>query len=175
MSERGKLVSFGNYEWHKGFYNDENYTDTLIKIRYSDFFVELDNDEFPYDSAYVLLNGSCNHFAVSLGKIYGYNVYVIQQIDKKGFHAFCQIYQRGQWYYVDARGITSSFDEFIKGVRTFVGDEFTIRLMSDKDLLDTEKSFCYEGYEVPFELNHVLYRGYYYDGSFTDTESDTNL
>ena len=42
-------------------------------------------------------------------------------------------------------------------------------------ITDTEKSFCYEGYEVPFELNHVLYRGYYYDGSFTDTESDTNL
>ena len=38
-----------------------------------------------------------------------------------------------------------------------------------------KKSFCYEGYEVPFELNHVLYRGYYYDGSCTDTESDTNL
>lgn len=141
MRERGKLVSFGNYEWHKGFYNDENYTDTLIKIRYSDFFEEPDNDEFPYDSAYVLLNGSCNHFAVSLGKIYGYNVYVIQQIDKKGFHAFCQIYERGRWYYVDARGITSSFDEFIKGVRTFVGDEFTIRLMSDKDLSEWE-DYC---------------------------------
>ena len=42
-------------------------------------------------------------------------------------------------------------------------------------IADTEKSFCYEGYEVPFELNHVLYRGYYYDGSCTDTESDTNL
>ena len=42
-------------------------------------------------------------------------------------------------------------------------------------ITDTEKSFCYEGYEVPFELNHVLYRGYYYDGSYTDTESDTNL
>ena len=42
-------------------------------------------------------------------------------------------------------------------------------------ITDTEKSFCYEGYEVPFELNHVLYRGYYYDGSCTDTESDTNL
>ncbi len=39
----------------------------------------------------------------------------------------------------------------------------------------TENSFCYEEYEVPFELNHVLYRGYYYDGSYTDTESDTNL
>lgn len=42
-------------------------------------------------------------------------------------------------------------------------------------ITDTEKSFYYEGYEVPFELNHVLYRGYYYDGSCTDTESDTNL
>ena len=42
-------------------------------------------------------------------------------------------------------------------------------------ITDTEKSFCYEGYEVTFELNHVLYRGYYYDGSCTDTESDTNL
>lgn len=42
-------------------------------------------------------------------------------------------------------------------------------------ITDNEKSFCYEGYEVPFELNHVLYRGYYYDGSYTDTESDTNL
>ena len=42
-------------------------------------------------------------------------------------------------------------------------------------ITDTEKSFCYEGYEVPFELNHVLYRGYYYDGNCTDTESDTNL
>ena len=42
-------------------------------------------------------------------------------------------------------------------------------------ITDTEKSFCYEGYEVPFELNHVLYRGHYYDGSCTDTESDTNL
>jgi hypothetical protein len=42
-------------------------------------------------------------------------------------------------------------------------------------ITDTKKSFCYEGYEVPFELNHVLYRGYYYDGSYTDTESDTNL
>ncbi len=23
-------------------------------------------------------------------------------------------------------------------------------------------------------MNHILYRGYYYDGSYNDTESDTN-
>lgn len=42
-------------------------------------------------------------------------------------------------------------------------------------IADGGKSFCYEGNEVPFELNHVLYRGYYYDGSCNDTENDTNL
>lgn len=42
-------------------------------------------------------------------------------------------------------------------------------------ITDNEESFCYEGYEVPFELNHILYRGYYYDGSCNDAEGDTNL
>lgn len=44
-----------------------------------------------------------------------------------------------------------------------------------KVIADNGASFCYEGYEVPFELNHILYRGYYYDGSCNDAESDTNL
>lgn len=143
MATRGELVSFGDYGWHKGFYNDEKYSDSLLEIKYSDFFVEPDDDEFPYYSADVLLNGSCNHFAVSLGRIYNYNVYVIQQIDKRGFHAFCQIYKNRQWYFVDARGITSSFDEFISGVRIFVGDEFTIRPMSSDNLIDWEKDSNY--------------------------------
>lgn len=42
-------------------------------------------------------------------------------------------------------------------------------------ITDSGASFCYEGYEVPFELNHVLYRSYYYDGSCNDSQSDTNL
>lgn len=60
MTIRGELVSFGNYGWHKGFYNDDNYSDSLLKIEYANFFEELD-DEFPYNNAYVLLNGSCSH------------------------------------------------------------------------------------------------------------------
>ncbi|MCJ0586264.1 hypothetical protein, partial [Enterococcus cecorum] len=69
--------------------------------------------------------------------------YVIQQNDKRGFHAFCQIYKNRQWYYADARGITSSFDEFLSGVRTFVGDEFTIRPMSVDDVEEWEKDCKY--------------------------------
>ncbi|CAI3292648.1 hypothetical protein CIRMBP1284_00967 [Enterococcus cecorum] len=143
MVKRGELVSFNTYGWHKGFYNDEKYSDSLLKIYYSDFFEEPDDDEFPYVSANELLNGLCNHFAISLNKIYKYNVYVIQQNDKRGFHAFCQIYKNRQWYYADARGITSSFDEFLSGVRTFVGDEFTIRPMSVDDVEEWEKDCKY--------------------------------
>lgn len=143
MATRGELVSFDFYGWHKGFYNDEDYSKSLLNIHYSEFFEEPEDDEFVYHSAYVLLNGSCNHFAVSLGKIYNYNVYVIQQNDKRGFHAFCQIYKNRQWYYADARGITSSFDEFIDGVRIFVGDEFTIRPMSADDVAEWEKDCKY--------------------------------
>ena len=106
MADRGELVSFNSYGWHKGFYNDDNYSDSLLRIRYSDYFEEPDDDEFPYDSAYVLLNGSCNHFAVSLRNVFYYNVHVIEAKDRKGFHAFCQVYKNRQWYYVDARGIT---------------------------------------------------------------------
>lgn len=51
MAERRELVSFNSYGWHKGFYNDENHSDSLLIIHYSDFFEEPDDDEFPYDSA----------------------------------------------------------------------------------------------------------------------------
>ena len=95
MAERRELVSFNSYGWHKGFYNDESYSDSLLKIHYSDFFGEPDEDEFPYDSAYVSLNGSCNHFAVSLRNVFNYNVYVIEQKDKKDFMSFVKLTKIG--------------------------------------------------------------------------------
>ena len=150
MADRGELVSFNSYGWHKGFYNDDNYSDSLLRIRYSDYFEEPDDDEFPYDSAYVLLNGSCNHFAVSLRNVFYYNVHVIEAKDRKGFHAFCQVYKNRQWYYVDARGITSSFDEFLAGIKTFVRDEFTIRPMEECDLQEWEKDFNYNSEAYAF-------------------------
>lgn len=93
MSIRQELRSFGYYGWHKGFYNDEDITNSLTSIRYSDFFVEPDDDEFPYDSAYPLLCGSCHQFALSLQKLLNYKVYIIEGNNQKGFHAFCQVYR----------------------------------------------------------------------------------
>ena len=130
MDRKGDLISFSSYGWHKGFYNVDDVDDityALFKIRYTDFFEYPDDDEFPYDSAHSLLRGSCNHFAVALKNVLGYTPYIIEETDKKGFHAFCQVYKNGRLYYVDARGVTSSFDEFMVVAREFVRGEYTIR------------------------------------------------
>ncbi len=130
MDRKGDLISFSSFGWHKGFYNVDDLddiTDALLNINYTDFFEYPDDDEFPYDSAHSLLRGSCNHFAVALNKVLGYTAYIIESSDRRGFHAFCQVYKNGRLYYVDARGVTSSFDEFMVVAREFVRGEYTIR------------------------------------------------
>ena len=114
ITKKEDLISFKQYGWHKGFYHDDNITESLGKIKYTDFFDYPDDDDFPYYSASSLLCGSCNHFALSLKNVFKYTPYIIEGNYSKGFHAFCQLYKAGTWYYIDARGITSSFDEFMK-------------------------------------------------------------
>ncbi len=130
MDRKGDLISFCGFGWHKGFYNIEgidDITDALLEINYTDFFEYPDDEDFPYDSAHSLLSGSCNHFAVALKNVLGYTPYIIEETDRRGFHAFCQVYKNGKLYYVDARGMTSSFDEFMLLARKFVRGEYTIK------------------------------------------------
>ena len=83
-----------------------------------------------------------------LKKIFGYNPYIIEGKNNKGFHAFCQVYKNKQWFYVDARGVTTSFDEFMEVASKFVTDEYIIRPITDKDLVSWEIEDFYnkEGY-----------------------------
>ncbi len=142
MDRKGALISFCGYGWHKGFYNIggiDDITDALLEINYTDFFEYPDDEEFPYDSAHSLLCGSCNHFAVALKKVLGYTPYIIEETDRKGFHAFCQVYKNGKLYYVDARGMTSSFDEFMVVARKFVRGEYIIK-QATQDVIEEWES-----------------------------------
>ena len=85
--------------------------------------------------------GSCNHFALSLHNLLGYNAYIIEDINREGVHIFCQIYRYKTWYYVDARGITTSFDEFMNVTKEFVHDEYTIRSLTSEDIYEWE-NYC---------------------------------
>lgn len=77
-----------------------------------DFTLEKINDELmdcPYTDADDFRQGSCQLFAYALNEKYGYPVYIIE----KGpyFHIFCKT--KDGLNYVDVRGMTSSFCEFI--------------------------------------------------------------
>lgn len=146
MSYRNELRIFNHNEHHKGFYNDDNPTDPLYDIKYTDFWDEIDEDS-PYYFAHSLLCGSCHIFALSLQRLLNYCPYIIED-KNKGYHAFCQIYKNGTWYYVDARGITSSFDEFMTVARTFIRGEYIIREVSQEDIEEwkNEDYYTEEGY-----------------------------
>lgn len=143
MSNKEPMCVFNRYEYHKGFYNDEDPTKALLKIYYTDFFEYPGDDDFPYDTAHELLCGSCHHFALSLKKALNYNPYIIEGINGRSFHAFCQIYKNKKWYYVDARGITSSFNEFVDIAKIFVSDEYIIRPVYSNDVDEWERDSDY--------------------------------
>ena len=158
MDRTGDLISFENFGWHKGFYNTDDITDALCKISYTDFFEYPNDDEFPYDSAHALLRGSCNHFAVALKNVLGYTPYIIETIDKRGFHAFCQVSRNGRLYYVDARGVTSSYDEFMVVAREFVRGEYTISQATSEVIEEWESGSEYN--EEAYAFAEAMIRKY---------------
>lgn len=106
--------------FHKGFYNDSDAKESLSKIFYTDYFDSEPNVEFPYGDASSLLCGSCQLFALSLSKLLGYQVYLIESEETRHFHAFCRVHKEKVLYYIDARGATTSFDEFMDVASSFV-------------------------------------------------------
>ena len=145
MGRRSELIYFGyrRNEKHKGFYNDPDPERQLSDVEYTEFF-EFD-DNCIYSDASQLLRGSCHIFALSLSKILGYTPYLIERKDKKGFHAFCQVYKNYQQFYVDARGVTASFDEFMDVAGDFVTGEFIVREITPQDIEKWENTEdCYE-------------------------------
>lgn len=144
MTTRGEFRNFNRYEHHKGFYNDNDPEESLLHINYTDFWEFPDDNDFPYYTAHELLCGSCHHFALSLKKALNYNPYIIEGKQGGGsFHAFCQIYKNKKLYYVDARGITESFDEFMDVAKRFVPDEYIIRPVNDNDVDEWESDSNY--------------------------------
>lgn len=153
---------FNRAEIHKGFYNSGDITKALCSIHYEDFFDDPDDDEFPYYSAHQLLCGSCHVFALALQNKFGCIPYVIRGNKGKSFHVFCQIYKEGRWLYIDARGITSSFNEFMDTARDFVNGEYSIRQVEQYDIEEWKNDDKYYSEAVAFaEAMIDKYKDYY--------------
>lgn len=143
---------------HKGFYCEPDISKALWDIGVEDFIEVPADDEFPYSSAHQLLRGSCHIFALALAKTLGYTPYIIEGNNKISFHVFCQIYQQGTWLYVDARGMTSSFDEFMEVAKEFVTDEYTISPVTDRDIDEWKKDDDY--YELALDFAVAVIKKY---------------
>ena len=74
--------------------------------------VDNNNSDFVLDNADIFRQGVCQLFAYALNKKYKYPVFKITV--NGAFHIFCKA-EDGK-FYIDVRGITSDFDEFIKGI-----------------------------------------------------------
>ena len=164
MDPKEKFISCQQIGWHKGFYHDKNLIDALGKVYFEDFLEVPDDDEFPYCTAHELLRGSCHIFSLGLQKVFGYTPYIIEGKNKRSFHSFCQIYnsQKRIWYYIDARGVTTSFDEFLDVAKEFVSDEYTIRQMNEEDIKELKKDDNH--YEIALDFAVAVierYKEYY--------------
>lgn len=82
---------------------------------------------------------SNKEYDIALNRLFSYRAYIIKGNESNSFHAFCQIYKNSQWYYVDARGVTSSFDEFIDDAKQFITNEYTIQPITEEDIKSWEQ------------------------------------
>ena len=111
----------------------------LQEIDFDNLYRTKIEGDCPYCNAHDFLMGSCELFALALSKKYGYQVYEIVQDDKM-IHSFCIAIYKGVKLYIDVRGITSNYKEFLLGVRINKKNSFVIqkRNIEDDKLLKGE-------------------------------------
>ena len=88
-----------------------NYTKISDEMLEDESFVVFDADDFR--------QGACQTFAYELTKKYGYPVFVIEKDANP--HIFCK--SKDGRYYIDVRGVTDDFSEFIRTLEYFYDAE----------------------------------------------------
>ena len=68
------------------------------------------------------------------------------------------MYKNHQHFYIDARGVTTSFDEFMDVAGDFVNDEFIVRKTTPQDIEEWENNEDY--YEEALAFAEAVIRDY---------------
>lgn len=121
---------------HCGFYKE---LDSLLEDYGDSDFGFLENInmmcEDPF-GVYDFLHGYCNEFAYMLNEKYGYPIYEI--VDHTGtlIHSFARLDQNNIHYFIDVRGITTDYHEFISEFEDWTDEETSIENTFPVNLLD---------------------------------------
>lgn len=147
---------------HIGFYEELDILREDVDEE-SDFgFLE---NEFIEDhfNAYDFLHGFCDVFAITLSNIFSYDMECI--MNENGLvHAYCKKEIDGRTFFIDVRGITDDYKEFIEEFGDFL-DYFDIpnypvegTTTMDKHISKNENFLKYEAFAKKLISN---YKGYY--------------
>lgn len=126
-------------------------------------------------NAYDFLHGSCNEFAYMLNEKYGYPVFEIK--DEKGnlIHSFTRVDTDSQHYFIDVRGITTDYSEFISEFEDWIDEETSIINTFPVDLLDKDERERNAPSKENREFIENLFSDYnnYYNSLFCQHEMST--
>ena len=122
---------------HSKFYEGDK---DILNIRNNNEIVEKD-EENPFEqfSAVDFMTGSCDIFSVCLNEKFDYKIYKI--IQKKEVHYFCFSEIDKIKYYIDVRGFTNSFNEFVNFYRMPKNGE--IKKVSKSEINETKRQKYY--------------------------------
>ena len=171
--EKAIVQDMGDGKFHKGFYNLglDYLQNGLIAIKNPWCNFEDDEDDMPgfvYAYADVFWMGSCQLFSLALHRELGLDAYELRGEDDRLIHAFCKSSFRGIPSYVDVRGETTDFSEFLFRLVIYnkekvccvpqdVDNDFLTLTNDEKEgykfALDIIK--CYRGYYGPIQSNDV--------------------
>ena len=121
-----------NGHFHTGHYlkGYENIYSSLEEIEFDECYIipnDIDNsDECPYSSALDFLHGACHLFAYMLYQLFGYEVFKIKTENNDNIHWYAQKIHQGKKAYIDVRGATTDYDEFILEFKESMGTDYEI-------------------------------------------------
>lgn len=129
--------------YHTGYYLEPFWTiePRLKSVTYEEVMgcKTPDDEEFIYDDAEIFLNGSCQLFSYALMEKFGYAPYKIE--DSNHVHYFCQASYQGKQVYIDVRGMTTDFGEFLQS--SCISDNEATAIapqeISDEELFEIEQ------------------------------------
>lgn len=151
-----------SYNMHNGFYimQKENIKSELEKICNPFLTEELENADCVYYDAYIFLKGICHIFAFALHEIFGYEIYEVRSNDNGTNHWFCQSYYQGKKIYIDVRGATTDYEEFLEEFQPLMGKKPIINLYENINPLDFKDEWEDNG--IKFAKDIILkYYEYY--------------
>ncbi len=153
-----ELTVYENIDYFCGLYiSEKSKRKELVEQAIQFVDLEDDSSEFHnvYEDASIFLQGSCQLFSLALHKEFGYDAFEIRK--GTSCHFFCQATYQGAPVYIDVRGATTSWEEFLSGTCADFHDHDEIipqDIEETKKLNDPDDLYVKDGFTFAKHLIH---------------------